>query len=297
MRSSSDVSTGEWSERARVTSTTTVDRAGQSGRSGSARRLPGLLLITQIAVIAALLVAWQLVATLFGTDFWTSSPAAIVEQIGRWIRDGALWTALGVTLTETVVGFALGAVVGALVGFVLGWSRVLGDILEPIILPFYALPKVALAPLFVLVFGVGISAKVMLVALMVFFIVFFVTFRGTRAVDRDLVVIARVMGAGRVDTWRSIALPHASVWMLSGLRLALPSAFHGAVVGEFIAASDGVGFLIRKATATFNTTGVFAGVVVLLVAASILIGAVKRVERRVLRWQDTADHGIARRTR
>lgn len=277
-----------------MASTTTVDLAGPSGR---ARRLPGPLLIKQVAVIVGLLAAWQLVETWFGTDFWTSSPDAIVEQLVEWIRDGALWTALGVTLTETVGGFALGAAAGALVGFVLGWSRVLGDILEPIILPFYALPKVALAPLFVLVFGVGISAKVMLVALMVFFIVFFVTFRGTRAVDRDLVVIARVMGAGRVDTWRSIALPHASVWMLSGLRLALPSAFHGAVVGEFIAASEGVGFLIRKSTATFNTTGVFAGVVVLLVAASILIGAVKRVERWVLRWQDPADHGVVRRTR
>lgn len=278
-----------------MAATATVDRAGPIGRFWRSRT--PVLMLAQLGVIVALLVAWQLFADYAGTDFWTSSPSEILDQLLQWIRDGALWNALAVTLTETLVGFALGAAVGAVVGFVLGWSRVAGDILEPIILPFYALPKVALAPLFVLVFGVGISAKVMLVALMVFFIVFFITFRGTRAVDRDLVVIARVMGASRVDTWRTIALPHASVWMLSGLRLALPSAFHGAVVGEFIAASAGVGFLIRKATATFNTTGVFAGVVVLLVAASILIALVKRVEQRVLRWQHTADHGAPGKAR
>jgi NitT/TauT family transport system permease protein len=278
-----------------VAATAAVDRTGPVGRFWRART-PALLL-GQLGVIVVLLAAWELLADYAGTDFWTSSPSEIVDQISRWVRDGDLWNALAVTLTETLGGFALGAAVGAVVGFVLGWSRVAGDILEPIILPFYALPKVALAPLFVLVFGVGISAKVMLVALMVFFIVFFITFRGTRAVDRDLVVIARVMGASRVDTWRTIALPHSSVWMLSGLRLALPSAFHGAVVGEFIAASAGVGFLIRKSTATFNTTGVFAGVVVLLVAASILIALVKRVEQWVLRWQSTTDLGTPGKAR
>ena len=209
----------------------------------------------QLTAIVALLLGWQLVADTFDTDFWTSSPLDIVELIWQWARTGTLWDALAVTMAETLIGFVLGAAAGSVVGFVLGWYRILGDAFEPIIMPFYALPKVALAPLFVLLFGIGIGAKgVMLVALMVFFITFFTTFKGTRGVDRDLIVVARMMGASRVDTWRSIALPHASVWMLSGLRLALPSAFHGAVVGEFIAASAGIGFLIRKSTATFNTT-------------------------------------------
>jgi NitT/TauT family transport system permease protein len=162
-----------------------------------------------------------------------------------------------------------------------------GDVFEPIVLPFYALPKIALAPLLVLIFGIGVEAKVVLVALMVFFIVFFTTFRGMRMVDRDLVVNARGMGAGRIDVWQTIAIPQAAVWVLSGLRLALPSAFHGAIVGEFIAATQGVGFLIRTASTTFDIAGVFAGVFVLLVVSGIILALMKQVERYVLRWQAT----------
>jgi NitT/TauT family transport system permease protein len=273
--------------------TTTEAQTRQPGATGPVlgRSTDWTTLGLQVTAIVVLLLAWQFVADTFDTDFWTSSPLDIGELIWSWARTGTLWDALAVTMAETLGGFVLGAATGSVVGFVLGWYRILGDVFEPIIMPFYALPKVALAPLFVLLFGIGISAKVMLVALMVFFITFFTTFKGTRGVDRDLIVVARMMGASRVDTWRSIALPHASVWMLSGLRLALPSAFHGAVVGEFIAASAGIGFLIRKSTATFNTTGVFAGVLVLLVVASLLLAGMKRVERYLLRWQNAGDNG------
>lgn len=234
---------------------------------------------------------------MLGTRFWTSSPSEIVLQLYRWIGDGVLLPAMGVTLLETISGFVIGASLGAVVGFALGWWPRVGDVLQPVILPFYALPKTALAPLFVLWFGVGILTKTMFAALLVFFLVFFTTYQGTRKVDRDLVVIARVLGARRVDTWRTIALPSAAVWVFSGLRIGLPYAFRGAIVGEFIAASEGVGFLIRLSGARFNTAGVLAGVVVLIVVSAALLALMKLIEQRVLRWQAVANEPSAGRGR
>jgi NitT/TauT family transport system permease protein len=203
----------------------------------------------------------------------------------RWYESGQLLDDLKITLLEAGLGFLIGSIAGGLIGFILGWVRRLGDLFEPFILSLYTLPKVALAPLFVLWFGIGVSNKVMFSAMLVFFMVFFTTFQGTRQVDRDLVENARLLGASRFHTWTKIAIPYSAVWVFTGLRIGLPYALIGAIVGEFVAADSGVGFRIKEATSFFNTAGVFAGLLLLMAISILLLGILKLIEQRALRWQ------------
>jgi NitT/TauT family transport system permease protein len=239
----------------------------------------------QIGLVVLLLCIWEFTAWKFNSDFWTSRPSAVVEALSRWARSGTLATDLRVTLSAAVGGFLLGSIIGGLTGFILGWVTRLGDILEPLILAIYTLPKIALAPLFVLWFGIGLTNKIMFSAMLVFFMVFFTTFQGTRQVDRDLVENARVLGANRWDVWTKIAIPYSAVWVFTGIRIGLPYALIGAIVGEFVAAEAGVGFRIKEATTFFNTAAVFAGLLVLMMISGTLLGILKLIERRALRWQ------------
>ncbi len=134
-------------------------------------------------------------------------------------------------------------------------------------------------------FGIGPTNKIMFAAMLVFFMVFFTTYQGTRQVDRDLVENARLLGASRWAIWTKIAVPYSAVWVFTGIRIGLPYALIGAIVGEFVAADSGVGFRIKEATSFFNTASVFAGLLVLMGISLMLLGVLSLIERRVLRWQ------------
>lgn len=244
--------------------------------------------VLQVALLIALLASWQATEALFNTGFWTSSPIAVIERLIGWAQSGVLWSALSVTLTEAGIGFVVGSLVGAAFGFAIGWNTKLGEVLEPFVLALYTLPKIALAPLFVLWFGIGLLNKIMFAGLMVFFMVFFNSFQGARQVDRKLVDNARLLGASRPQIWRTIALPHASVWLFSGLRLGLPYAVIGAVVGEFVAAQEGVGYRIKEATAFYDTAAVFAGLLVLMAMSTTFLFLLTIAERRILKWKKPA---------
>jgi sulfonate transport system permease protein len=239
----------------------------------------------QVLFVISVLALWEFVAWRFSTEFWTSRPSAVLAALVLWAKSGTLATDLELTLSAAAGGFLIGSIAGGLVGFVLGWVKRLGNLFEPIILSLYTLPKIALAPLFVLWFGIGLTNKVMFSAMLVFFMVFFTTFQGTRQVDRDLVENARVLGANRWDIWTKIAIPYSAVWMFTGVRIGLPYALIGAIVGEFVAAEAGVGFRIKEATSFFDTASVFAGLLVLMLISGILLGVIRIIERRVLRWQ------------
>ncbi|MEV0729926.1 ABC transporter permease [Polymorphospora sp. NPDC050346] len=252
----------------------------------NARRRSRLILLIQVVIVATGLTLWEVLSRAFGWEFWVSSPSAVWEQLTTWARTDELWSGLQATLLVTVLGFVPGALIGALTGFLFGWFRTLGRICEPFVLALYTLPKIALAPLFVLWFGIDLLPKVVLAAVLVFFLVFFTTFQGAKSVDRSLLEMGYLMGGGKLAVFRKIVIPTSAVWVFSGFKISLPYALIGAVVGEFIAATEGIGFMIKNATNEFNTAGVFAGLVILMVVATALTQALRLAEHKLLHWNE-----------
>ena len=245
--------------------------------------------LLQVAFVVITFGAWEWLSNLLHAEFWVSRPSLVAIALVNWYKSGNLASDLQLTLTEAGGGFLIGSIAGALVGFVLGWVQRLGKLFEPMVLALYTLPKIALAPLFVLWFGIGPENKIMFSALLVFFMVFFTTFQGVKQVDRDLVANARLLGASRMAIWTKIAIPYAAVWVFTGIRIGLPYALIGAIVGEFVAADAGVGFRIKEATSFFDTASVFAGLVVLMAISLVLLGLLRLLEMRLMRWQTPGD--------
>jgi NitT/TauT family transport system permease protein len=251
----------------------------------SAGRRRYRFIISQIIVWTVLLGLWQLSTYLFDSQNNTSGPTLVARRVVKWQRDGVLWSATWYTLKATLFGFGFGTVGGAVSGFVLGRSRRLGPLLNPVAIALYSVPKITLGPLFVIWFGIGLQMKTMMAASLVFFFVFFTTYNGTRRIDEDLVLHARIMGASKFQILRRIVLPQAAVWVFTGIRLSLPYALIGAVVGEFIASTDGLGYLANTSSQVFDTTGVFTALTVLTVLALLLNGVVMIFERLLMPWE------------
>jgi NitT/TauT family transport system permease protein len=252
----------------------------QPMRRRAAFRLNGSRLI----LIVVLIVLWQVISDAGHLSLYMSSPTAVLSKLTSWSNTGILGTSVGVTLEEAVIGYFIGSAAGAVVGFVLGRVEFVGKLLDPIVLALYAVPKIALAPLFVLWLGIGIVTKISVAALLVFFLVFYNTYAGTKQIDERLCDQARLMGAGRWDVMSKLVIPQAAAWCFVGLRIALPYSLTGAVVGEFISSTEGIGYQINNATATFDTAGVFAGLVLLTVIALILNAILDVIEKRMSRW-------------
>ena len=173
------------------------------------------------------------------------------------------------------------------VGFVLGRAGMLAAIADPFITAVYSLPKLALAPLFILWFGIGLLSKVVLVGLIVFFLVFFNTYAGVRDVDRLYINALRIMGGNRRDVYFKVILPSSSIWVFTGLKVAVPYALIGAIVGELISSSQGLGYIINNASSFFDTTGVLAGLVYVAAIAITVNYLVGVAERRFMVWKDS----------
>jgi len=205
-----------------------------------------------------------------------------------------LWSNTSITLEETLLGLLFGAVAGILVGLLVGPLQTLGRILDPFILAVYSIPKVALAPLFIVWFGIGLEMKVILGAVTVFFLVFFNTVAGVRNVDPDLVDAVRLMGGRPAQIMMKVVLPSAMGWILTGLRIAIPYALIGAVIGELVASNVGLGYLIDESASVFNTAGVFAALLVLTIFATLLNMLVDLLDKRMSRWKTDVSLGNRR---
>ena len=240
----------------------------------------------RLGIIIVGLSAWQFASGRLIKPFWISSPAEIWRQLATWIATGELWMHVEVTLTETVLGFVFGAVAGIVVGLALGLNRRLAAVLDPFIVAFYSLPKIALAPLFILWFGVGLTSKVVLATFVVFFLVFYNTYAGTLAVEQELVDVLRLMGGSRWQIVRKVILPSALIWIFTGMKSSVPYALIGAVVGEMMASNKGLGYLIQAAAGQYDTGGVFAALFVLMIIATGLHELLKQSERLMLRWRE-----------
>jgi NitT/TauT family transport system permease protein len=240
-------------------------------------------------VLVVVFGSWELLSTYVLDPFYYSKPSAIAERLYGWFADGtskgSIWSNISVTLQEAVYGFLLGAVAGVVLGILFGRARLLAEVLSPFIQALNAVPRIVLAALFIIWFGLGMESKIATALVLVFFPVFFNAFQGAREVDRNLVDNARILGASRRQVLWSIVVPSATSWILASLHTAFGFALIGAIVGEYAGASKGVGLLISTAQGTFDAAGIYAGMIlstVLALLAELVLGS---AERRLLRWR------------
>jgi NitT/TauT family transport system permease protein len=238
------------------------------------------MLLCQAALGALILAAWQ-----GASGRLVANPVDVTRRLVQWTLDGSIFLHIWATVYATLVGFVIGAVGGFALGIWLGVSPFSSRLLNPYLWALNALPKVALAPLFVLWFGLGIESKIALAAVLVLFLVFLNTFSGVREVDRDLIDAARLMRATHLQVTAKIIVPSAMSWVFAGLKTSVPYALIGAVLGEMIAANRGLGYLVQFSGAQFDAAGVFAVLVVIALLAVALNLAVEIVQERVERWR------------
>ncbi|MFT4242848.1 MAG: ABC transporter permease [Acidovorax sp.] len=261
---------------------------------------PATLRLWQLAILVLLFVFWHVMTRpglippiMFDNDrqaaFFFGEPLKIFARIWAWfVRDADIYQHLSVTLAETAMAFAIGAACGLAGGLWLALSPMASAILEPYITALNAMPRIILAPIFAVWFGLGMGSKVALGVTLVFFIVFFNVYQGVREVSPVILANARMLGASQKQLLRHVYLPSATSWVFSSLHTSVGLAFVGSVVGEYLGSSQGVGYLILQAEGSFDINTVMAGILVLTVFALALDAIVGRIERRLMTWQPKA---------
>jgi NitT/TauT family transport system permease protein len=277
-----------------MTSTTEagLETAAPAVRPSRLRRFGRRALVPaiQLGLLAALLGAWQIaVDTKSISVFFFCSPSGTWSELYDWIRhgtvQGSLWQQAWVTMQEALIGFAVGVLLGVLLGTLLGRIPFLARVFTVYIGTLNAVPRIVLGSVFIIWFGLGMTSKVALVILLVFFSVFFNAFQGAREVDPALIANARILGANRLAVLLNVVLPSTFSWIIASLRVAFGLAVTGAVVGEILGATQGLGLLIEQSQGNFDPDGVYAGLVVTTVLAVVVEGLITLLERRLLRWK------------
>jgi NitT/TauT family transport system permease protein len=254
----------------------------------------------QIAVLVLIFALWHVLTVpglvphfLFSDDnqaaFFFGEPLKIFDRIRRWfLVDGDIYRHLGVTLLETALAFGIGTALGLATGLWLALSPFAAALFDPYIKAMNAMPRVILAPIFAVWFGLGVASKVALGVTLVFFIVFFNVYQGVKEVSPVILASARMLGASRRQLLRHVYLPSATSWVFSSLHTSVGLAFVGAVVGEYLGSAQGVGYLILQAEGSFDINTVMAGILVLTVFALALDALVGWAEKRLMKWQPQA---------
>ena len=262
----------------------------------SSRKTSRRLRIWQLLLLAALFALWHvathptLLPPIYFDDpnkaaFFFGRPLEVLERIWAWFSSGSIYEHLWVTLVETVLAFALGTASGLAMGLWLALSPTAAALLDPYIKGLNSMPRVILAPIFGVWFGLDMASKVALGVTLVFFIVFFNVYQGVREVSHTVLANARMLGASDRQLLRSVYVPSAMSWVFASLHNSVGLAFVGAVVGEYLGSSRGVGYLILQAEGTFDINSVFAGILVLTAFALFLDWLVTLAERRLMVWQ------------
>ena len=262
----------------------------------SSRKVNRFMPLWQALLLAALLVIWhigtdpELLPPIYFDDpnkaaIFFGQPLEVFSRIWAWFAGGTIYAHLGVTLLETALAFVVGTVTGLGVGLWLALSPTAAALLDPYIKGLNSMPRVILAPIFGVWFGLGLASKVALGVTLVFFIVFFNVYQGVREVSPTVLANARVLGATEMQLLRHVYVPSAMSWVFASLHNSVGLAFVGAVVGEYLGSSEGVGYLILQAEGTFDINSVFAGILVLTAFALALDWMVSLVERRLMVWQ------------
>ncbi|MFV0462013.1 MAG: ABC transporter permease [Nostocoides sp.] len=241
-------------------------------------------LMEQAAFGVALLVAWEVLSGPVLNTLYFSQPSQIAVRFVEMVRSGELATHLRTSGGEFIYGYVIGLGAGIACGVLLALLPAVSRLVQPYLIAFYSVPNIALAPLFVIVFGIGIGSKIALVALGTFFFVFLTTYHGAISIDKEFINVARIMGASQSRVIRRILIPSAMPDILLGVRGAIPHALTGVIVGEFIASGSGIGWMVVNAANGFDTAGLFVGVMVIAIASLILTGFVRLAERILLPW-------------
>ncbi len=249
----------------------------------------GVTLI-RFAIIIGFFALWQIASGRWIEPFLISSPSRIFTSLISGFREGDLMQHTWVTFQEIAIGFPIGAFSGIALGYAFGRSRVLAEIFEPIIIALNGIPRTAVAPLFIVWLGIGLWSKVGVVFLLTFFLNFFITYTGMRQMDQEYIDLARLM---RVKGWKltfKVIFPAISPYLFTGIRTSIPFAVIGAIVGEFVASTEGVGFFIRMSAGIFKTADVFVGIIVLMIMVIVMDKIAEMIEKRALRWQTQTEH-------
>ena len=239
------------------------------------RLLPGILLLA----------FWQWASGRLIRPIYVSRPTDVALRLYEMFATHEIQPHLWITFQELILGYSIGVTAGIACGYALGRAPRLATIFEPYLMAFYGIPKIALAPLFIIWFGIALWSKVALAGTMVFFLVFYNVYAGVRTVDHDLVDLASVMGATQRQLTRHVYLPAAAPAVLLGMRMAIPYSVIGVIAGEFTSSTKGLGLFINQASATYDPAGVFAGIALLMVFVLIASALATQLEHRLLRWR------------
>ena len=262
--------------------------AAEAARRRRKRRM--LVGLARAATLAFVLVGWQLFTQWKIVDpFFFGQPTGIVSRMRDWVVDGTaygtLWSQIWVTMKEALLGFFFGVTAGIVLGILLGQVRFIADVLGPFIKIINAVPRIVLGSIFVVWLGFGTTSKVLLAAVLVFFVVFFNAFQGVREVDPVLVANVRILGASRWQVVRHVVVPSALTWIIASLHVAFGFAIIGAIVGEFLGAQEGLGLVIATAQNNFDPDGVFAAMLIIALVALTAESLISLLERRLLSWR------------
>ena len=253
------------------------------------RRTTVRVLALQAAILVAFLIIWWAASGTLVDSVFLSDPISVVRSLYGIVVDGTLWWHLQSTLVEMTLGYVLGVGVGLGLAFLVTSVPLAPQIVRPLMLGVFGIPKVALAPLIIVWFGIYLLPKIVLAASLVLFIVYFNTVAGIFAVNPRMIEVLRVMGASRLALLTKLTLPSSMPYIFTAMRITLPGALIGALIGEFLSSDRGIGYLIAAASSRYDTARVFAGILSLLVFVLLLNALLTRVERFMGRWQPLAD--------
>ena len=241
--------------------------------------------LRQLVALVILLLLWQSAGWAgWLNPLYMPTPSQIWGALVELFAEGRIWPHLEATFTAALVGLALGIIVGVLLGVLAALIPLIAELLEPVMLLLNAVPRVILAPLFVIWLGIGVASKVALAFILVSVVIFFTVFTGIRQVDRKFVERITTLGGNRWALLRHVYLPSVAAWVLGNLKVAVGFAFTGAVVGEFVAASRGLGYLLSFAQSTYNAALMMALILMIMAVVLVIFAAANRLEKRLLRW-------------
>lgn len=249
-----------------------------SARLGRSLRRSMMLLL--------LLAVWESLSRIGWVDpFYAPPPSRVAMVLYSLFAEGGIWTHLAATFIAAFSGLVGGLVIGIALGFGAALVPIVAELLEPVMILLNAIPRVVLAPLFVIWLGIGLASKVALALILVAVLIFFSVYSGIKEVDRRLVERVRTLGGGRRVLIREVYVPSITAWVMGNLKIAVGFAFTGAVVGEFVASSRGLGYLLQFAQSTYNAGLTIALILLIMTFTLVLFALAERLERRLLRWR------------